>query len=270
MSELNLKLESAQKQIEDLKRDAMDGELVRRKLHNMVQELKGNIRVFCRVRPVLPSDIVTYSGSLSNSGSSSSLSEGTVDQEKARGELQANLTFPDTRDHKDIVVASSSCSATGQERKETYNFGFDRVSLLGIDLPISNNLTSFKQVFEPESTQAEVFEEISQLAQSCTDGYNVCIFAYGQTGSGKSFTMEGGLVSNIHCPPLSFYLHSIQSEASAGMIPRAVEQVFRVASEMKTRGWEYKLEGQFLEIVSLIIFSYFTQFSSVPVQRNHQ
>ena len=28
-------------------------ETQRRKLHNMVQELKGNIRVFCRVRPLL-------------------------------------------------------------------------------------------------------------------------------------------------------------------------------------------------------------------------
>ncbi|KAF8185960.1 kinesin-domain-containing protein [Pholiota molesta] len=213
VSEMALKLEAAQKQVEDLKREAMDSELVRRKLHNMVQELKGNIRVFCRVRPVLPSDIVTYSGSLSSSGSTSSRSDsGSIDTEKAKEELQANLLFPDARDHKEIVVASSSSSATGQERKEVYNFGFDRV-------------------FEPECSQAEVFEEISQLAQSCTDGYNVCIFAYGQTGSGKSFTMEGG-----------------SSNASAGMIPRAVEQVFRVASEMKSRGWEYKLEGQFLEI----------------------
>ncbi|KDR70965.1 hypothetical protein GALMADRAFT_75658 [Galerina marginata CBS 339.88] len=185
VSDLTLKLETTQKQVDDLKKEAMESELIRRKLHNMVQELKGNIRVFCRVRPILPSDITTYSSALS-------------------------VSYPDTRDRKEIVVASSSSSATGQERKEVYNFGFDRV-------------------FEPESTQAEVFEEISQLAQSCTDGYNVCIFAYGQTGSGKSFTMEGGT-------------------SSAGMIPRAVEQVFRVAEQMTSRGWEYKMEGQFLEI----------------------
>ncbi|PPQ83017.1 hypothetical protein CVT25_005257 [Psilocybe cyanescens] len=213
VSEMTLTLETTQKQIEDLKKEAMENEFVRRKLHNMVQELKGNIRVFCRVRPVLPSDLVTYSNTLSSSGTSSNGSEGgSVDFEKAKEELQANMIYPDKLDHKEIVLASSSSSATGQERKEVYNFGFDRV-------------------FEPESTQAEVFEEISQLAQSCTDGYNVCIFAYGQTGSGKSFTMEGG-----------------SSESSQGMIPRAVEQVFRVAGEMKTRGWEYTLEGQFLEI----------------------
>ena len=34
------------------------------------------------------------------------------------------------------------------------------------------------------------------------------------------------------------------------MIPRAVEQVFRVAEELKTKGWEYTMEGQMLEIVS--------------------
>lgn len=39
------------------------------------------------------------------------------------------------------------------------------------------------------------------------------------------------------------------TESSSGMIPRAVEQVFRVTEELKAKGWEYKLEGQFLEIV---------------------
>ena len=29
----------------------MEGETLRRRLHNTLQELKGNIRVFCRVRP---------------------------------------------------------------------------------------------------------------------------------------------------------------------------------------------------------------------------
>ncbi|XP_029847706.4 carboxy-terminal kinesin 2 [Ixodes scapularis] len=33
-----------------------DAEMMRRDLHNMLQELKGNIRVFCRVRPMLPSE----------------------------------------------------------------------------------------------------------------------------------------------------------------------------------------------------------------------
>jgi kinesin family member C1 len=55
-------------------------------------------------------------------------------------------------------------------------------------------------VFEPQTTQVEIFDEVSQLVQSVTDGYNVTIFAYGQTGSGKSFTMEGGSVSWVPRP----------------------------------------------------------------------
>ena len=32
---------------------------MRRKLHNLVQELRGNVRVFARVRPFLPNDGLT-------------------------------------------------------------------------------------------------------------------------------------------------------------------------------------------------------------------
>lgn len=194
VSTLRLDLETARRRIDDLEAEAREAEMVRRRLHNLVQELKGNIRVFARIRPLLPSDV-----------------SGTSD-EKARMAALANMSYPDSRDHQEIVLSSTSESATGQERKDTWNFSFDRV-------------------FEPQCTQEEVFEEISQLAQSCTDGYNVCIFAYGQTGSGKSFTMEGGL-----------------SPETVGMIPRAVDQVFQVTEELKSKGWEYTLEGQFLEI----------------------
>ncbi|XP_033106502.1 carboxy-terminal kinesin 2-like isoform X2 [Anneissia japonica] len=42
--------------IQELESNLQEAEAVRRKLHNTVQELKGNIRVFCRVRPLLPSE----------------------------------------------------------------------------------------------------------------------------------------------------------------------------------------------------------------------
>ncbi|PCH36271.1 kinesin-domain-containing protein [Wolfiporia cocos MD-104 SS10] len=208
IDELTFKLEDANKRVIELEQETREGETLRRKLHNMVQELKGNIRVFCRVRPLLLSDVQTIDFT-SGSGLSSPDPE---EEDRRREEAKACIAFPDKMDHKDIVLSSSSESATGQERKDEWTFSFDRV-------------------FEPHSTQAEVFEEISQLAQSCTDGYNVCVFAYGQTGSGKSFTMEGG-----------------PTEVAAGMIPRAVGQVFRVAEQLRSKGWEYKMEGQFLEI----------------------
>ena len=51
--QLNL-ISGLQKTIEDNERKLREEETTRRELHNAVQELKGNIRVFCRVRPSLP------------------------------------------------------------------------------------------------------------------------------------------------------------------------------------------------------------------------
>ncbi|KAJ1306837.1 hypothetical protein OPQ81_007822 [Rhizoctonia solani] len=183
---LKEELESLRKLVAQRDEELRDAEMIRRKLHNQVQELKGNIRVFCRVRPPLV-------------------------HERESPDGLAQLSFPD-KEKQEIIVTSQSESATGATREVVMPFTFDRV-------------------FAPGSTQHDVFEEISLLAQSCVDGYNVCIFAYGQTGSGKSFTMEGG-----------------ETEETRGMIPRAVQQMFRVTEDLRPRGWEYKMEGQFLEI----------------------
>lgn len=78
---------------------------------------------------------------------------------------------------------------------------------------------SYDKVFTPCSTQAEIFEEISQLVQSALDGYNVCVFAYGQTGSGKTFTMEG-------CP---------DSEELEGVITRTVRHIFTSMKELEEK-----------------------------------
>lgn len=64
---------------------------------------------------------------------------------------------------------------------------------------------TFDKVFPSNSTQADIFGELSMLVQQALEGYNVCVFAYGQTGSGKTFTMEG-----------------IANSENEGMIPRTV------------------------------------------------
>jgi len=45
----------------DYEEKIRNGETQRRKLHNLVQELRGNVRVFARVRPFLPSDGIDLS-----------------------------------------------------------------------------------------------------------------------------------------------------------------------------------------------------------------
>ena len=42
--------------VKDLEAQLQAGETVRRKMHNLIQELRGNVRVFARVRPFLPND----------------------------------------------------------------------------------------------------------------------------------------------------------------------------------------------------------------------
>ncbi|KAF3311415.1 kinesin-like nuclear fusion protein [Orbilia oligospora] len=155
-------------------------ETLRRKLHNQVLELKGNIRVFCRVRPTL----------------------------EAESE-PAKIDFPGQDDEaKDIkLYCSEKATLSGAETVKEHPYTFDKV-------------------FNPTADNNLIFEEISQLVQSALDGYNVCIFAYGQTGSGKTFTMT----------------------SKDGMIPQAVEQIFRTSAQLTEKGWTYTMEGSFVEV----------------------
>ncbi|KAG6576535.1 kinesin-like protein [Phytophthora cinnamomi] len=101
-------------------------------------------------------------------------------------------------------------------------------------MPRPNNLLvassgkefAFDQVFGPQSTQADVYAQIEPLVVSFTDGYNACIMAYGQTGSGKTHTMVGN-----NQGPLEHRANGLTVHATAGVIPRALQQVFAMASK---------------------------------------
>jgi len=54
---------------------------------------------------------------------------------------------------------------------------------------LTKNKYEFDQAFKPDSTQAQVFEQVRGFVTSFLDGFNICIFAYGQTGSGKVSTI---------------------------------------------------------------------------------
>ncbi|CAH8297909.1 unnamed protein product [Eruca vesicaria subsp. sativa] len=166
--------------IEEAELKLVEGEKLRKKLHNTILELKGNIRVFCRVRPLLPGE--------------------------NNGDEGKTISYP------------ASLELLGR----------------GIDLMqnAQKHSFTFDKVFVPNTTQEDVFIEISQLVQSALDGYKVCIFAYGQTGSGKTYTMMGK-PGNLE---------------EKGLIPRCLEQIFETRQSLRSQGWKYELQVSMLEI----------------------
>ena len=123
----------------------------RRRLFNLVQELRGNIRVLARVRP--PVGAAELSGGGGGGGGAelaTSFPPAGAEEGPGGGEL--------------LTVANN--------KQQVKSWEFDRV-------------------FRPGAANEEVFREVEGLVTSVLDGFNVCIFAYGQTGSGKTHTMEG-------------------------------------------------------------------------------
>ena len=131
---------------------------LRKKLHNELVDLKGNIRVFCRIRP---------------------------SKREMRGEA------PTRTDGGGLLVDKSPANASGEVIDV-----FDQAPV-GTDSGLKRygggrrHQFAFDKVFDTASTQDEVYGEVQPLVQSALDGYSLCIFAYGQTGSGKTHTMIG-------------------------------------------------------------------------------
>ena len=91
---------AANQRIKSLEDMLKTGEIQRRKLHNVIQELRGNVRVFARVRPFLPND----------------------------GLDLAALPEPTIQVRPDDTSLRISKAALGDHRSEDHPFSFDKVS----------------------------------------------------------------------------------------------------------------------------------------------
>ncbi len=135
--------------IDDLRESLRLSEVKRKQLHNTLQELRGNIRVFVRCRPFLKGD----------------------DTDSSQGDSSVAENEPSIKFNSDGTTLSLVHATRGTPQ----NFCFD-------------------QIFKPESTQLNIFREVSEFVQSALDGYRVCIFSYGQTGL---ICIDTDIVANV-------------------------------------------------------------------------
>jgi kinesin family protein C1 len=71
---LRARIEERDRKVVELEAQLLKGEELRRQMHNRIQELRGNVRVFVRTRPFLPGDNQTSDSSIDVSPDGESLS----------------------------------------------------------------------------------------------------------------------------------------------------------------------------------------------------
>ena len=238
-------------QLEALEEKLRAAEATRRKLHNTIQELRGNIRVFARVRPFLPGD-------------------GDADARKPAVEPGA-----------DGVSLALAGEAEGAPRSPTRGGEHDKRR------PRKRETYAYDRVFGPEVGQEEVFGEVSEFVQSALDGYQVCLLSYGQTGFVSASrpcllhrAPDAAMASRL-APPRrhrrdsphagSGKTHTMQGAGSGpmrGIIPRAMEQVAAYCAQQRTRGWAYEMEVTYVEIYNEQVRDLLGEDAGAPTTRD--
>jgi hypothetical protein len=202
--------------------------VVRRDLLNQLIEVKGNIRVLARIRPLQPNEESSPLETTDEWTLHAPLSAQALNASSSAPSLTNSLSAPSL---SAMLPTTSLLSNSGASAAPNASASSANASLL-------NKKFQFDRVFGPEATQADVYEEVSALPISLLDGYNCCLFAYGQTGSGKTFTMEGASADSQLDPKVL--------EDSRGLTYRILSYVF---DEVENRPeMQYDMQVSVMEI----------------------
>ncbi|KAL6133281.1 hypothetical protein ACLB2K_065518 [Fragaria x ananassa] len=162
--------------------------------------------------------------------------------EKRRGTLDLNSNHKDKDKEVNVQVVLRCRPLSDDERKSNVqtvvscNEQKREVTVVhSLNNKPADKVFTFDKVFGPKAQQKSIYEQaISPIVNEVLDGFNCTVFAYGQTGTGKTYTMEGGMRNKNGNLP-----------AEAGVIPRAVRQIFDTLEAQKA---DYSLRVTFLEL----------------------
>ena len=168
-TELSAGLAASTNEIERLRLKLAAESAVRRKLLNEVQDLRGNVRVYCRPKP--------YSG-------------------------------------KDTPLEFTSRDTLMLHRPKNDS------------IPVGPLAFEFDGVFEPNTSQGDLYAEMEDVLLGVLDGYRVCFMSYGQSHSGKTFSMLGEISADEQ---------GVITVRNEGIQFRILKQMFSIANQRKSR-----------------------------------
>ncbi|KAJ0751405.1 putative minus-end-directed kinesin ATPase [Helianthus annuus] len=204
-----------------------------RQLYNQVQDLKGAIRVYCRVKPLSheqpdEQSTVDYIGENGNIM--------IVNRHKQGKDARKMFTF------NKVFGGNTTQDGTSYSCVESYS---SLIRPRGMGLVPGPAPSKWVVPHRPPGARRGTsvlswtletglrWSNYTQpLIRSVLDGYNVCIFAYGQTGSGKTYTMSGP---------------DITTKETWGVNYRALRDLFQL-TETRKDFIKYEVAVQMIEI----------------------
>ena len=208
------------KDLTNINNELKQAEFQRFQLHKFIESIRGNIRVFLRVKAKESvsnnnnnnnnNNIINYwyNDSKSNTISVDSLTLVNNNSFNYNSSIYKNYSSTNNSLNK-ININKNSLN------ESTEKFNINNYKSLSYDSSFH-----FNKIFREESSQEEVFNQVKPLLISALDGENICLFAYGATGTGKTYTMQG---------KLNFKSNNFNTELnneSSGILPRAALLIF--------------------------------------------
>ncbi|KAK8472480.1 hypothetical protein PHAVU_002G218100 [Phaseolus vulgaris] len=255
--EQNKIIQKLQDRLADKEFQVVEGEKLRKKLHNTILELKGNIRVFCRVRPLLPDENTGTDTVVSFPTSTEALGR---DIELSQSGQKYNFTFDKVFDQeasqRDVFVEISQLVQSALDGYKVCIFAYGQTgsgktyTMMGRpDAPDLKGLIprSLEQIFQTSQSLKDQGWKYTMQA-SILEIYNETIrdllsYARKENGasSSKQYTIKHDANGNTHVSDLT-----IKDVCSADEISSLLQQAAQSRSVGRTQMNEQSSRSHFV------------------------